>query len=393
MEIPARGEEDLAEGRHRLFVLAGLVGVYTVVLLALDGLRFPPRRDEIYFWPTVLHFSREGPFDLDVWRSYDQGMTPLAFALFGSLERVTGGGIVLSRWLNLALSFVMVAAIALPRNRSWRPALAAAGLLAFPYYLGVASHLYTDVIAAFCAGTGVLLHRRGQTLAASAAFVLAIATRQYAVAFPVAIAAFELVQARSLRPRLVWIAPLSAAATLFGWILLFGGLAPAAGIATHRIPNAELLQVRPEYALYFLTGLGAYFVLPELVLLRRSLAPPRRGVLLASILGLGALFACFPPLANLDHAIPSMGYLDRAARLVLNDTLRMGLFFGLALLATLRFAHLGRGSLLVLANVLVMLKAQVGWDKYLLLLLPTLWFLTSRGELVAPAAGAGTADR
>ena len=151
----------------------------------------------------------------------------------------------------------------------------------------------------------------------------------------------------------------------------------------HHIHNADPWLLRPSYALYFLSCVGAYYVLPEWLLLRRAgLVRASWQPTLALLAAVALAFALFPPLANIDYAIPTMGYLDKAARLVLGDVPRMAFFAVLAGLAVLRFARRdgGLASLLVLTNAAVMLKAQVGWDKYVLLLLPALWWLAARDE-------------
>ena len=90
------------------------------------------------------------------------------------------------------------------------------------------------------------------------------------------------------------------------------------------------------------------------------------------------LFLAFPTLGNVDYPIPTMGFLDKAARSVLSDPLRVCVFYFLALVACVRFSRVDLDGVLVYVNALIMLKAHIGWDKYVLPLLVALWYLRAR---------------
>lgn len=356
-----------------LFVLCA-AALYVVVYLVTGGLRFPPVRDEPHFWLASLHFAERGWPGLSDLRDYGALNTPLPFLLFGWLE-AAGGGIRAGRLLNLCLSFVILGAVALPgAAKSWRAPLAAAGLLLFPYYLGASVMLYTDIVAAFFVLAGVIAYRAERHVLAAGAFVLAIASRQYMVAFPLALVLFD--AARGVRRWEALVPQLLACASLLIWIIIFGGFAPDRAMQRWTPATADLWHVRPQHALYFLACVGLYYVVPETVFSRRWPARPgrRRGWIVA---GLAGMFLLFPPLANVQ-GLPTMGYLDRAAHALLPDALRMLLFFGLALLACLRFAERTLPATLVIANAGVMFKAHIAWDKYALPLLVVLWYLYAR---------------
>ncbi len=300
-----------------------------------------------------------------------------------------GGGIFVGRLLNMILSFAIVLLVGWGRPNDWRPVLAAVGLVCCPYFLGVSAFLYTEMIAVFFGVIGLWLHQRGRYVAAGVCLALGIASRQYMVAFPAAIATYELLRSvrTAKRLRLAWIAPVIAASTLLGWIWFFGGLAPAGALAKQSLATATLLHVRADHMLYFLTTVGAYLVIPETVLFRRwsnltSLISVRAAVIAIVLL---ALFVLFPPLNNpTDYAFATMGFFDKAARLVLNDPLRMALFYACAVLASVRLSRPDLAFWALLFNALVMLKAHIAWDKYALPLLVWLWLLKSRGELDDP---------
>ena len=66
---------------------------------------------------------------------------------------------------------------------------------------------------------------------------------------------------------------------------------------------------------------------------------------------------------------------------MMNDALRLVLFYTLALAACLRFNRYGLGTVLVYLNAIAMLKAHVGWDKYVLPMLVVLWYMKANGKL------------
>jgi len=361
----------------------------------MDWLRFPLDRDESHFWPTSLQFSHSLIPDLATLRDYGELNTPLPFLIFGQIQRLFGHGLVLSRYFNLTLSAALVVLIGCVHGRPTRTStLSALGLILFPYYLGVATHVYTDILAAFLATVGIWYHLRRRYAAAALCWTLAIASRQYMVAFPVGVAAYELIASakESGRWRFAWRAswlwPLAAASTLVAWISFFGGFGPVAEISSQHISTVAVDRFFVDHALYFLACIGAYYCLPEAILFgltspRSPESPARwrlRGVL--AIL-LGPAFVAFPPLLNVGFGVgvPSMGYLDIAARWMLNDYSRVLLFYALALWAVVRFAT-PRNTLpvwLLIANALVMTKAHIAWDKYALPMLCVLWLLRAYG--------------
>ena len=375
--------------------MLGLFAVYAALFAAMDGLRFEPDKDEKHFWPTSLRFSESWLPHVDLLRDYGELNTPLPFIIFGSLEHLTGGGIFAGRLLNLILSFGIVALIVLRARGPLRRVIGAAiGLLLFPYFLGASCYLYTDIIAAAFAFGGFWLHLRRQHVASAVCFALAIASRQYMVAFPLAAAVHELTALRGAddRRHAGWIAPLLAASTLLGWFVFFGGPAPPGELARQGLSTAEPLRLYPQHALYFLTCVGAYYVVPELVLAPgnltlRTVLRVRSVVVAAAML---ALFIVFPPLRNpAEYPIETMGFLDKATRRVVgdHDFLRMGLFYIAALLACLRFSRLSLPALLVAVHAVLLMKGHIGWDKYALPLLVTLWFIAADQPAGASADG------
>ncbi len=367
-----------------LFVLCVALG-YIAVFIAMDRLRAEPEKDETHYWPTSVLFAEEWIPSVELLRGYGELNTPLPFLLYGWLERACHGGIVAGRVLNSLLSLGIICVIALAGRAPPRVAIpAAVGLLLFPYYVGVSFHLYTDIVAAACVLGGIWLHQRKLPIPGAICFALAIASRQYMLAFPVAIALHELML-RSREPQrshVAWAAPMLAAVTIVGWLVLFGGLAPTGELARQKISSGSLTQLYPGHALYFLTCVGLYFVPLEWALVRRCWnakeVMQRRNLIIAGVLL--AAFIAFPPLTNPEtYGVPTMGYFDKAAHRVLGDAdvLRMAVFYVFALAACVRFDRLTLPALLVCVNALLMMKAHIGWDKYILPLVVVLWFLVA----------------
>jgi hypothetical protein len=174
-------------------------------------------------------------------------------------------------------------------------------------------------------------------------------------------------------------APALGALSLAGWFALWGGPAPPAAIAFWKLPTGGFY---PEHALYALACLGAYFVCVEAALQWRPFwhgLSLRTGVLCA--IAIAVLFALFPPLEN-RFVVPTMGFLDLAARAVLGTSpVKVLLFAPLAWAAVVRFRRPGLASLVAFGHVLLMAGAYLAWDKYALLPLAALWWLHAVDEV------------
>ena len=313
-------------------------------------------------------------------RSYNELNTPLAFVVWGALEYWLRQGLWLPRLLNLTLSFTLAVLIAVPaRGLTRRSAAACACLLLCPYYLFVSARIYTDMPAIFCAVLGVRAYLARRHVWSAALFVLAIATRQYAVAFPIAIAACEATggQGRSRGALLAAAVPI---ASLFGWMWFFGAIAPPEALMSQSVPTAPLAIVIPENALYLLACAGLYFTLPCLLVIdrgiRRPLLRPRAAVAIVSVV---VLFVLFPPTGNRGVDTVTMGLFDRTLHaLHLPSAARAAVLGAFATAAVLSLLNRPLALSMAIANALVMLKAHLAWDKYALPLVAVLWLLTSR---------------
>src|SRR5262245_43445466 len=381
----------------RIRTFLGCVAILFLGTFFVAGrLRHVSAGDEAHFQTSAEAF--QGRFELEALRSYPEVVTPLALLIWGELEHFTGDGLFYGRLLNLALTFAMVCLVALCAPREWpRPALAAVGLLLFPYTLPLGVHLYTDTLGAFLVVGGTLALARGHPAIAWWAFACAISTRQYLVQIPAALAAVEGVHWLRGEP-VRWkdlLVCLASGVTLLAWIAFFGGLAPEPGIEfwtpLYPAPMLRATDFILHQGLYALTGVGAYFVLVEALLFRRRPVAREmqdwRGLLLA--LGLAGLFWLDPPLPTANLPGGPIGRVSLALWPAPDlDWVRVGIYSVLALLCLLRFAgRLDIGFWLVAAACVLAMKQQLAWEKYLFPTLAVLWTMVALGRL----SGYGTA--
>jgi hypothetical protein len=386
--------------KYRVIFVAAVALLFAgafVFLARGGGLTGAPRGDEVGFWKASLWFS-DGGVTLEKLRSYPSLNTPLPFFVWGTLERLTGQGLPMGRLLNVIIAFWMTVLVGLAGRSRDRIAIAAAvGLLLFPHFLLNSVRLYTDIMAAAFVLLGVLAWTRKWHVSAAIAFALGIATRQYMLAFPVAVALNELIQRR--RFSVAWIAPACAAATILGWYAIYGGhFGPETEITRQKIETAGLFALRPDHGLHQLAVVGLCFVLLEMFLMWRplSLRALRRPGVIAAIVVVWALFLLYPPISNVTtyHSHEHFGMTDRIVRMVVPGPFdvdmpgpsmitihpRVVLYALLATLPFIRFPRLGLPLLMIVFNALILMKAHIGWDKYALALLAGLWFLSGDGS-------------
>ncbi len=364
----------------------GVACVYLATLFYFDFLQFPISRDEQHFWPTALSLFHDGLPSLEQLRTYNELNTPLPFLISGAAEYFWHGGIVVGRAINLLFSLALVLLIGAMGQFSLRSFLCIVGLVVFPYFLGVSAHLYTDIIAVTFTAAGVALYLNERHGLSALCFILGIACRQYVVAFPLAVFAYDIVNRivlQRIRVSWSWIAPAVASLSMGGWYLFFGDMAPQTALQAQ---NISVARWYPNHGLYFLTCIGFFFVIIEAVLFR-SFAGIKDVTFskLVIVLGVSVLFYFFPPVYNVNTITDTMGYLDRGIRLIFDDRVRIVIFWILAVLACLRFRPLSFAGIMLYANSLLMIKAHVAWDKYALTLLAVLWLLKSADRLDAPA--------
>jgi hypothetical protein len=379
----------LSCSRQKFLFVFIVTAVYATLVVWLNFLQAPAMWDEHRFWKASLVFSdRLIPTFHDL-KNYGELNTPLPFIIFGLLENLFHQGLFAGRLLNLGLAVTMAFIIGWPvPNKRDRAILCLLGLFLCPYYHWYSVLMYTDAIACFFGLMGVMGYVHNRHWLSCVWFVLAIASRQYMVAFPAAIFTYELIPVAALRDRRLllsqqirWIAPLLAVFSLLVWVYLFQGLAPEVAMQARSVPEVQktLWVLTPGIAVNFLAFSGFYLVIPEFILFRAKfgsfkpsalLQPWRKIALIAAVL-LGYV-TVFPP------ALEGMGSLFKIAEILPQPFLASAFFYGLALLACIRFCNVSLMSLFLAFNCLIMMKAYP-WDKYVLPLVIIFWYLKSAG--------------
>ncbi|MDB9526051.1 hypothetical protein PN498_08640 [Oscillatoria sp. CS-180] len=273
------------------------------------------------------------------------------------------------------------------------PIKALFGLFLCPYFLWFSTLYYTDIIAIFFVLLGVSFYLRHRALSSGLSFILAIASRQYMLAFPLAISAYELFNAVKKRRQLntSFFSSSVAASTILVWLLIFNGFAPAAAFEHRSVPpvQQDLQSLNPEQllqfwnisafldrlaidsSLYFLACIGFFYVLPECFLFPQKFRKQpfcRSKAVIAAILLF--LLIVFTP-------TNCKGVVWEIAQAMPVKQLANVLFYGLALLTCWRFYSVNLTFWMVLFNAGIMLKA-FPWDKYALPLIVILWFLKAK---------------
>ena len=374
-----------------LFLLL-ISAIYTALLFKFDFLQGIKVLDEPHFWETSLTFSKSLIPSVESIRDYQELNTPLPFIIFGILEYLFHQGVFAGRLLNFILSLTISSIIGWPsKKKGGKAILCLLGLFACPYYLLSSASLVTDIIACFFLLLGFVAYVRNRHFFSSIAFILAIASRQYMLAFPAAIACYEFVIAIGaaknrgeieLSAQWRWIAPLIASMSIFGWIYLFQGLAPATGIEemAPTIQQQSTWFLKPNRAIYFLAFTSVFIVIPEFFLFEplakiKLLKNQWKKVLFIAV---GLLIYCilFPPPTS------SEGMFSVVLNLLHYEILKIALFYFLSLLACVRFFKPNLMFSCVLFNCIIMMKAHY-WSKYVLPLAVVFWFLKS-SEYRAP---------
>ena len=108
------------------------------------------------------------------------------------------------------------------------------------------------MIACFWVIIGFVSYIRNRHFISCIAFILAIASRQYMLAFPIAITTYEFMIAvknirnlDTIKTKIInlfkwrWIAPFIAALSIFAWIYLFQGLVPKTALEVRLAPEVQ----------------------------------------------------------------------------------------------------------------------------------------------------------
>jgi hypothetical protein len=352
--------------------------VYSVVFVASEHLQGALWDDEIGFWDTSLEFSHQLLPSLSQIQDYNQFNTPLPFIVFGILEYLFRLGPFAARLLSFFSSLGIAFLIGWPTDKSSiRSIFSLLGLFLFPFFLLLSGRLYTDIIAAFLGLIGTVLYLQNRHFVSGISFALAIACRQFMLAFPAAIATHELVRSIYCRkwPSLSFFVPAGAALTILIWVAFFGDLAPATAIANRSVPENQqsLFALSVNNGLYSLSTLGWAYVIPEFLLLNRQFKFSKAALIKLILIAVVMipLFLSFPPLQT------SLSVFTRVTDKLPYEWLSLSLFMILGILTCWRFSRIDLAFWMILFNSGIMMKA-VAWDKYALPIIVIFWYFQAR---------------
>ncbi|TLV00092.1 hypothetical protein [Dyadobacter luticola] len=384
--------------QKKLYTSLFVLGLFILIFFLKERFTVGLYQDEFHYLPTAVFFSKEPLPSLDLLKSYNELNTPIPFILGGWVVKIFGDNIQFLRLLTFITSFglLMLFIWNSPANsrRFW---LCLAGLMIFPNYYLVSVYYYTDIFAMIFTLAGVIGYVRKAHWVGMLCFVGAICCRQYMLAFPVAVVAFEIINilkesgsistffSRIFTNR-TWLFYAAATLSIVPWVLLWHGPAPAPVMAEQHYNSDKLVQYNFGFLIYSSVVVAVYYVIPEMLStgkLRYLISFPRKyplyfGLMLALVM---VLIIFFPAKQayNPYFTWPYLGYIDQLLMTIGISGFIKQIVFGLLMLVTLmRFfaPPLNLASWMVLVNILLLGKAQLSWDKYSLPLIMCLWFLT-----------------
>ena len=354
-------------------------------------------QDEFHYLPTAVFFSHEPVPSIDLLKSYNELNTPLPFILGGWVVNIFGENIQYLRLLTYGVSFLLLMTFiwSAPGN-SKRFFLCLAGLMVFPNYYLCSVYYYTDIFAMISVLAGIVAYLKRAHLAGLLFFVAAISCRQYMLAFPAAIVAYEFLELlkkssglnqflKNIFTDKTWIFYSLAVLSIIPWVLLWNGPAPAAVMAEQHYDSNKIINYNFGFVIYASVCLAVYYVIPEVLLsgkIKYFIDYPRNypRLFIALIAIVITLITFFPARQafNPYFTWPYLGYIDQLFMTIGITGFVKQICFGILMLITLmRFVspYFNLASCVVAINLLLLGKAQLSWDKYSLPMIMTLWFL------------------
>lgn len=354
-------------------------------------------QDEHHYLPTAVFFSKEPIPSLDLLKSYNELNTPIPFILGGWVVNVFGENIQCLRLLTYAVSFILLMTFvwASP-DHSKRFFLCLAGLMIFPNYYLCSVYYYTDIFAMLGVLAGTVAYLRKAHWWGMVFFIAAVSSRQYMLAFPAAIVAYEFLELlktnsnvrnffSGLFKDISWLPYALAVLSIAPWVLLWNGPAPAAVMANQYYDSDKLIQYNFGYVIYSSACLAVYYVIPEILItgkLKYFINYPKNhpGFFFTFLVLVITLITFFPAKQayNPYFTWPYLGYVDQLLMTMGITGFIKQIVFGLLMLVTfMRFISpkFGLAGCVVIINILLLGKAQLSWDKYSLPMIMVLWFL------------------
>jgi len=388
----------MIQDSRKFYGTVGLFIIFLLVFIYKDFFSEAIYQDEHHYFPTIVQFSKEPIPSIDLLKNYDELNTPVPFIIGGWVVRIFGESIFTLRMFTFVTSFLLLmlfvwSAPEQPK-RLYRCLI---GLFLLPSYYLCSIYYFTDIYAMIFVLAGLIAYRGGKHLLSTICMMLAISSRQYMLAFPMAILAYEFLKngfpqpffsaiLKQVRQQTAWRYYLVAVLSLLPWILLWGGMAPAQVMESQYYEADKLTHYNYGYVLYVMGILAFYYVIPETIFfgtwkyyLQYPRNEPVRFGIFVMIVAVLVLFFPMRQASNPYFTWPYLGYVDQLFESVLRISGHpKKVIFGLMMLVTcIRFfsGRLSLVSYIVLFNVLLLGKAQLSWDKYSLPMMMALWYL------------------
>ncbi|MDI9874311.1 hypothetical protein [Flectobacillus rivi] len=385
----------LASSQRFKFIVF-FIFIYLIMFVFKDKLNVTLYQDEFHFFETTQKFSNYIIPPISYLEHYPELNTPLPFMIGGWWINLWGDTIQNLRILTFLLSFAIIALFIWesPKesNKLWVCVL---GLWLFPNYYLCTVYYYTDMFAILFLLGGIISYLQGRHFLSGFLMVLAICCRQYMIAFPIAILANEVVgiflsQRYSLKKSLKELLSkkylmvyILAFLSIIPWVILWGGFAPADEMKRQHYDST--LTYKGGFVLYSSAVVAFYFVIPEILLMRKinvlsHFVRSNRVVSVLCLLVVGFL-VCFTPAVqtyNPYFTWKFLGYLDMGlVKIGVPEFIKQIIFGLLMFLALIRFLSggLNISTWVFIINGILLGKAQLSWDKYSLPTVVILWFL------------------
>ena len=382
----------------KLYTSLFLIFVFVIIFFAKKNFSGELYQDEYHYLPTAIFFSHEPIPSLDLLKSYDELNTPLPFIFGGWVVNFFGPDIANLRLLTFCTSFLLLMIFVwFSPDRSKRFFLCLGGLLLFPNYYLCSVFYYTDIYALIFVLAGIVAYIKRIHWLSAIFFIAAINCRQYMLAFPAAVVAFELLEMlkKSVNVKhflakvfsdLTWLYYVVAILSLAPWILLWNGPAPAKTMAYQHYDSHQLISYNFGFVMYSSVCLAVYYVIPEIIITRKIRYfwdyLRNNPVLFITLLAIVILLVVFFPAKQAHNPYftwPYLGYIDQLFTIIGITGFVKQMCFGILMLITLmRFISpvFNLASFIVVINIVLLGKAQLSWDKYSLPTIMALWFLT-----------------
>ena len=377
---------------HRsTLVLLAFVILVEIGAASLVDLNRPAWGDEAHFYETVKLFGSD--FSLTTLRTYPEMSTPLPFIAYAAWGHLVGFELSHLRLLSMIFAvstyliffWLLSAVISNPRLVFF----GAVCLVLLPYMIGFSLFVYTDISAIFFGTMALYALSKRSTWLTAVSLAMAVLCRQYMAFLVIAGAVFYAIE-RLTNPKRDTIRQLAAvllsALPYLALVIFWGGTSPDNALRSQFL--SEPVRFHPEMLSLYIAALFVYLFPLAALNFRTFYRNWRLAVL--SVIGVGFI-VLFPvrvsgPLAVLG--VSRVGQFHRILRLFFDNEFMVHMAFAACFLLALPIvfymmvdvvkhvrarktdAHL-LAAICILIFMSMMPFSYLGWEKYLMPVVPT----------------------